>query len=101
MNERRSANRVPMKVRCVVSVGGRDLTVWLLNLSDDGALLRVEKADGRPISEEDLGQETSFVLSSFSPPRRYTGEIIRSYFHQGAHHLALRFWERYTEVNQA
>jgi hypothetical protein len=49
------------------------------------------------LTDGDLAMEASFILASFSPPRLYTGEIIRLYFAEGACHVALRFWKKYQE----
>ena len=50
------------------------------------------------MSAADLGLEATFVLSSTTPTRRYTGEIIRFYYAQGTCHVALRFWKKYQEI---
>jgi hypothetical protein len=50
------------------------------------------------VSSDDLGSEGVFVLATVTPARRYTGEIIRLFFREGAAFFALRFWKGYTEV---
>ena len=68
------------------------------NISVHGALFTIAAAGGDTISNNDLGYDASFVLSSFAPARKYIGEIIRLYFKDGDAHIALRFWKKYTEV---
>lgn len=96
MIERRHADRVKIGEPVVVAIEGREVPARLEDLSDHGALLRVE-AEGA-VSSDDLGLEGVFVLSTVRPARRYTGEIIRLFFRDGAAFFALRFWKGWTEV---
>jgi hypothetical protein len=68
------------------------------NLSEHGALFKIVTTENNSVSNDDLGMDASFVLGSMSPARKYTGEIIRLYFKDGAAHIALRFWKKYTEL---
>jgi hypothetical protein len=79
----------------VLSIGERRLRVTVENLSDRGCLVHVTEPARGGISDRDLGQEATFVLPSAQPTRRYTGEIIRRYYADGADHFALRFWKPY------
>lgn len=94
--ERRHADRVRIGEPVVIAIEGHDVPARLEDLSDHGALLRVE-AQGA-ISSDDLGMEATFVLATFTPARRYTGEIIRLFFRDGAAFFALRFWKGWTEL---
>jgi hypothetical protein len=96
MIERRHADRMKIGEPIVLAIEGRDVPALLEDLSDHGALFRVD-AQGA-VSSDDLGMEAGFVLATFTPARRYTGEIIRLFFRDGAAFFALRFWKGYTEV---
>ncbi len=98
MSDRRQSDRTPVKARCTLALEGRAVPAMIVNLSDQGALLGFEKDAGAVVSDEELGAEASFVLSVVTPHRKYTGEIIRSFFLNGAQQVALRFWKKYTVV---
>jgi hypothetical protein len=96
MIERRHADRVKIGEPVVISIEGHEVKALLEDLSEHGALFRVD-ADGA-VSSDDLGMEATFLLSTFTPARRYTGEIIRLFFRDGAAFFALRFWKGFAEV---
>jgi hypothetical protein len=96
MIERRGAGRVRMGKACVLLLDGREIPALLEDLSETGALFRVDH--GGAVSSDDLGCEATFLLSTVSPARRYTGEVIRMYFRQDSAYFALRFWKPYVEV---
>jgi hypothetical protein len=96
MLERRHAGRVKVGEPVVLSIEGRGVPVLLEDLSEHGALFRASPQSA--VSSDDLGMEGVFTLATFTPARRYTGEIIRLFFRDGAAFFALRFWKGYTEV---
>ncbi len=93
MRERREAQRFPLNQPCLLSVAGRQIGVQILDLSRHGCLARITDPAARPVSDDDLGMEATFSLSTETGTRPYTGEIIRRYYADGADHLALRFWK--------
>lgn len=99
MPERREHPRVPVREKCLLSIDGRQIHAEIENLSEIGGLFCIVEPGAAPVSDDDLGREARFLLSSVSPARQYTGEIIRLYFADGAHHFALRFWKKYREVS--
>ena len=96
MIERRHADRVKIGESVVIAIEDREVPAWLEDLSDHGALFRVD-AKGA-VSSDDLGLDGVFVLTTVTPARRYTGEIIRLFFRDAKAFFALRFWKGYTEV---
>lgn len=96
MIERRHADRVKIGESIVIAIDDREVPAWLEDLSDHGALLRVDEKGA--VSSDDLGLEGVFVLPTVAPARRYTGEIIRLFFRDGKAFFALRFWKGYVEV---
>jgi hypothetical protein len=98
MAERRESARKPLGEACLLTIGARRLVVTVENLSERGCLVHVTEPPQNAVTDADLGQEATFVLSSPQPPRLYKGEIIRRYYADGADHFALRFWKRYTEL---
>jgi hypothetical protein len=98
MPERRERPRIPVGEECPLTIEGRQVHAEIENLSETGGLFHIVEPGAAPVSDNDLGMEASFVLTRFTPPRRYTGEIIRLYFAEGAHHIALRFWKKYQEL---
>jgi hypothetical protein len=96
MIERRHADRVKVGEPIVLDIEGHEVPATLEDLSEHGALFRVD-AQGA-VSSDDLGMDAIFTLATFTPARRYTGEIIRLFFRDGAAFFALRFWKGYTEV---
>ncbi len=99
MVERRQSDRVLAKTPCVLLVNGREVSARMENISVHGALFTIEAGAGETVSNNDLGYDASFVLTSVTPARKYIGEIIRLYFKDGNAHIALRFWKKYTEVS--
>jgi hypothetical protein len=98
MVNRRSTQRVVVDQPCTLSVSGREVPALLVDLSEEGALFRIANAGQDTVSNDDLGMDASFLLASFSPPRQYTGEMIRLFIRDGARFAALRFWKKYKEV---
>ena len=96
MIERRHADRMKIGEPTVIAIEDREVPALLEDLSEHGALFRVDVRGA--VSSDDLGLEGAFVLPTFTPARRYTGEIIRLFFRDGAAFFALRFWKSYTEV---
>jgi len=96
MIERRHADRMKIGQPIVIAIDDRDVPALLEDLSDHGALFRVDVRGA--VSSDDLGLEGVFSLATVTPARRYTGEIIRLFFRDGAAFFALRFWKGYTEV---
>jgi hypothetical protein len=101
MGERRQASRFEVNRQCTLSLDGRELPALIVNLSDQGALLRFERDSGAAVTDGDLGAEASLVLSMVTPHRLYTGEIIRRYFVDKTLHVVLRFWKSYREIPTA
>jgi hypothetical protein len=95
MPERRESSRFPLEKPCLLSIEGREVNAQLENLSDKGGLFRIVDGGSPVVSNEDLGREASFVLSSVTASRTYAGEIIRLYFAEGAWHIAVRFWKSF------
>jgi hypothetical protein len=98
MSERRQTDRTPVRTKCTISLGGRKVPAIIVNLSDQGALLGFAKEAGQVVPDEELGTDASFTLATVMPHRLYTGEIIRSFFQEGAQQVALRFGKKYTLV---
>ena len=96
MIERRHAGRKRIGQPVVISIEGREVPALIEDLSDHGALFRVDARGA--VSSDDLGMEGVFTLTTFTPARHYTGEIIRLFFRDEAAFFALRFWKGYTEV---
>jgi hypothetical protein len=97
--ERRESPRVPLGESCLLTISARRIRVTIENLSELGCLVHVSEPSRNAVTDDDLGQEATFVLSSPRPARRYAGEIIRRYYADGADHLALRFWKKYEELH--
>jgi hypothetical protein len=98
MPERRERPRISLGEKCLLAIEGRQVRAVVENLSEIGALFQIIEGGKAPVSDDDLGRQASFDLGSFSPARRYTGEIIRWYFADGSPHVALRFWKKYEEL---
>jgi hypothetical protein len=99
MSERRQTDRTPVKTKTTLSLGGRKVPAIIVNISDQGALLGFAKDAGEVVPDEELGSEATFLLSTVTPHRQYTGEVIRSFFSDGAQQVGLRFWKKYTIVS--
>ncbi len=97
MIERRHADRMKIGEPIVITIEGREVPARIEDLSDHGALFRVDATGA--VSSDDLGLEGVFSLTTVTPARHYTGEIIRLFFRDGAAFFALRFWKGYTEVS--
>jgi len=98
MAERRGARRAELKSSCTFSLDGQQLPALIINLSDQGALLRFAAGADAAVTDADLGSDASLVLTMVTPHRLYTGEIIRRYFVDKTLHVVLRFWKKYREI---
>jgi hypothetical protein len=105
VSDRRESPRERLDVGCTLTIGARAVLATLVDLSEVGALFRLAPTRGNRVSDEvsddDLGQDARFLLTTVKPARRYTGEIIRRFYRDGAHYIALRFWDPYEEVGPA
>jgi hypothetical protein len=97
MPERRETARYPVEKGCVLNIKGRQVSARVENLSRKGGLFRVMEANEKAVTNEDLGRQASFVLTTVTGPQEYAGEIIRLYYGEGAYHLAVRFWKDFPE----
>lgn len=95
MKERRTTQRTPAQALCTLFVEGREVEARLENLTDQGALLSLRRIMADEAPPFYLGRTVFFVASSFTPPRKYTGKVIRLYFERGAPHIALKFLRKY------
>ena len=95
MKERRTTQRTPAQALCTLSVEGKEVEARLENLTDQGALLGLRRSMADEAPPFYLGRTVFFVASSFSPPRKYTGKVIRLYYEGGAPHIAIRFLRKY------
>ncbi len=99
--EKRQAKRIELNAPINLSIEDQKVRGKLMNLSNDGALFRVEKVDADSVTEMHLGLDARFELKPRSSPRReYTGELIRLYYQSDEKYLALRFWKKYRELKE-
>ena len=99
--DRRNKRRVTMNQAIEITIGDRQIPCTLVNISEEGALLRFGSDQNDKIGNDDLGEEASFVLSGLPDSRKrreYTGEIIRFYGQGEDTFVGLRFWQPYREV---
>ena len=97
MPERRETSRYPVEKGCVLVIEDRQVSARVENLSRKGGLFRIMEANEKAVTNEDLGREAKFVLTTVTGPQQYAGEIIRLYYDEGAYHLAVRFWKGFPE----
>ena len=98
--ERREADRKEMNVEIELSLNEGAIHCTIVNLSKDGALFKIYSAEQDSVYTDDLGEMAHFVLEmSSEPDRKYTGEIIRMFRRDDDRYIALRFWEKYKELN--
>lgn len=99
MKERRSSKRVIVNHLVPITVDDVALDTTLVDISKDGALFTVNGDDAKKIGDPDLGREVTFrIKPKNSPIRLYNGEIIRLYYYNDVLHIALRFWQKYSEL---
>jgi hypothetical protein len=98
MKERRTVQRTPAQALCTLSVEGREVDARLENLTDQGALFSLRRSMADEAPPFYLGRSVTFVVSSFKPPRKYTGKVIRLYYEGGAPHIALKFLRKYESI---
>jgi hypothetical protein len=99
MEERRESSRIELNHPISLQIEDDTLNAKLCNLSVQGALVALSEADGNRIDSSYLGLDASFLIKPKGQrARRYTGELIRFYFHADIPYLALRFWKPYVEV---
>jgi hypothetical protein len=97
--EKRESARHGTDVPVRVTVQDKEVGCRLVNLSADGALLRVDAVHEGELTDGDLGEDAQFVLRlRSSTDRLYTGEIIRLFYRDESKFVALRFWEEYREI---
>ncbi len=101
MIERRKSSRTVAQAICKLSVEGREIEAQMENLADDGALFTLRNTALGEGPSFFLGRDATFVLKSATPPRQYTGEIIRLFFKDGSPRIALRFWQKYKTLPQS
>lgn len=97
MPERRETARYPLDKSCVLDIEGRPVKSRVENLSRKGALFRIMEPGDKAITNDDLGKEATFVLTTLTASTQYTGEIIRLYYADGAYHIAVRFWKEFPD----
>jgi hypothetical protein len=99
MIERREKKRIQVDTPLVISLDGVQLNTRMIDMSEDGSLLRIEPECREQVSTLDLGKEASFVVRiKGGSNRRYTGEVIRFFVKGEDKFIALRFWEGYEEL---
>ena len=98
MKERRTIQRTPAQSLCTLFVEGRGVDARLENLTDQGALLSLRRSIADEAPPFYLGRNVTFTVSSFTPPRRYFGKVIRLYYEGGSPHIALKFLRKYELV---
>lgn len=100
MIERRDKKRIQVDTPLVVSLDGLQLNTHMVDISDDGTLLRIEQEHRAKVSTMDLGKDATFVVRvKGGSSRRYTGEVIRFFIKGEDKYIALRFWEGYEELS--
>ena len=93
--ERRNSGRVEVDAPVEVSVGDVTIKTHMCNISEEGALLRIEKEDADSLSNDDLAEIVRFVYSGFtSPEDSYSGEVARFFRSGDDRYLAVRFFKR-------
>ena len=98
--ERRESNREKLDLQVEISMEDGAIMCTLIDLSEVGALLRVTSEQKGIVTDDNLGEDINFVLKQASTAEReYTGEIIRLFYKDNAEFIALRFWEKYKELN--
>ena len=98
--ERRESTREELNAVVQISLNDRNFKCNLINLSEIGALLKIDAKKENDVSDEDLGEEAKFIIrQSPSAAREYTGEIIRLFYRDDEKYIALRFWEKYKELD--
>jgi hypothetical protein len=99
MTDRRGKRRIQVDTPLVISLDGQQLNTHMVDISEDGTLLRIELDSREQVSTMDLGKEATFVVRiKGGSNRRYKGEIIRFFTKTGDKFIALRFWEGYQEL---
>lgn len=99
MIERRDKRRIQVDTPLVITLDGLQISARMLDISEDGSLLRIEPDCRDKVSTMDLGKDATFVVRvKGGSSRRYTGEVIRFFIRGEDKHIALRFWEGYEEL---
>lgn len=95
MMERRKSGRMPVDAPVAVSVGDIEIRSRLCNISEQGALFRIDEADAEALSNDDLVETIRFQYDGFtSPDGSYTGEVARFFGGGGDRYLAVRFFKQ-------
>ncbi|MBA7549345.1 hypothetical protein ES705_41825 [subsurface metagenome] len=98
--ERRESDREELDLQVEILMEDGAIMCTLINLSETGALLRIYPEQNGTVTNDNLGEDVNFVLKQASTANReYTGEIIRLFYKDNAEFIALRFWEKYKELN--
>lgn len=99
MNNKRTAERVPIDHSVALSVEDDSITGCLVNLSTTGALFSFDGDERTMVDQSILGLDGSFkIRPKGKPARLYTGELVRFYVRDGLSYVALRFWSKYQEI---
>lgn len=99
MRERRQWKRHEFDYPVILQMRDCSIRARLLNLSVGGAFFRNEQDAERVLGDDYLGTHAQFVIKpKGKAARKYTGEVIRLYYRNRREHIALRFWERFKEV---
>jgi PilZ domain len=99
MNNKRTAERVPINHQVALTVEDDSITGRLVNLSKTGALFSFDGDERDMVDQSILGLDGTFTIKPKGKPARlYTGELVRFYVHDGLSWIALRFWTKYKEI---
>jgi PilZ domain-containing protein len=99
MNNKRTAERVPIDHTVSLTVDGDPIPGRLVNLSSTGALFSFGGDERTMVDQSMLGLDGTFTIKPKGKPARlYTGELVRFYVRDGCSCVALRFWNKYKEI---
>ena len=99
MKEKRTAPRVHLDHPIPLVIEDEPIGGRLVDLSTTGALFSFEGEARDHVDPGVLGLDGSFTIKPKGRPARlYTGELVRFFVRDGATHVALRFWKKYTEI---
>ena len=100
MNEKRTAPRVHLDHPVSLSIEDEQIGGRLVDLSTAGALFSFEGEARDRVDPGVLGLDGSFTIKPRGRPARlYTGELVRFFVRDGLYYVALRFWKKYTEID--
>ena len=99
MDDKRTARRVPIGHQVALVVEDEPITGTLVNLSVTGALFAFEGETREEVDPTILGLDATFTIKPKGKPARlYTGELVRFYVREERSYVALRFWNKYKEL---